>query len=119
MPIVKIIVKRTATYSVAMNVSEFLRPQHRVHQIHEGGEGKDRREDCHARYLDVVAQPDEAEHRGEHRERQNDHSGSRHRDSYERLHAAMTIRMPAATISHPASHQGHTGALMWRLSRSM
>ena len=31
---------------------------------------------------------------------------------YERLHAAMNIRTLAATISHPASDQGHTGALM-------
>src|SRR6187402_927926 len=38
--IVNRMVKTTAMYSVAMRASELLRAQHRVHEIHEGGDAQ-------------------------------------------------------------------------------
>ena len=45
--IVKRIVKATATYSVPMGASELLRPQHRVHEVHERGDAQQQRQQSH------------------------------------------------------------------------
>jgi hypothetical protein len=70
-------------------------------------------------HLDAVAQFDEPQHRGKRQERQDNHSCGQHHDSYEPVHAAMNIEISITAMAHPATDQGHTGALMYGLSRSM
>jgi hypothetical protein len=70
-------------------------------------------------FLHAVAQRDEAEHRSECHNRQNNHCDCKHPGSYEWLHAATKSRITIAANNHPATDHGHTGALMCGLSRSI
>ena len=88
-PIVKRMVKTTAMYSVPMAASEFLRAQHRVDQVDEGGDAQQQRQYRHG-VPTPVAEPDEREHRGKRREPEDDHSQQQQSPPTRRLTCCRT-----------------------------